>query len=139
MPRARPLNREPVHEAAARAYSELTGTRPCRDDLAALALAEWVLQHPPDCHGLANVSAEALLLEIQDRMWHDSPEAQHAFLTSASPDDPDGETIPQPFVLHRMEPIDLARYLVDLLHDKLAAMDVGYPVAVSSEWRGLDE
>lgn len=135
----RPLNREPVHESASRAYRVLVGARPSRTDLAALALAEWALQQPQDYHGLDDVNAEVLLSELQDRMWHDSPEAQHAFLTSASPDDPSGETIAQPFVLHGMEPIDLARYLVDVLHDKLAAMDVGYPVAVSSEWRGLDE
>jgi hypothetical protein len=82
-------------------------------------------------------------------MRHDSHEAQHRYLTTCAhdesydPDEPEKPdelkdiAIPNPFLLHRMEPDDLARYMVDVLDSKLTEMGVGYPVSLSNEWRGL--
>lgn len=123
------LNRKPVHEAAARAYRKLAGEDPPENSLAALALVEWALQQPRPVHGLTEANAETLLAEVRDRMMHDSPKEQHKFLTSAEPDDPNGETIPAPFQLHRLTPQAIVRELVDVLHHKLAAMATGrYPM-----------
>jgi len=124
------LNRQPLHEAAARAYRKLAGERIHPDYLAAMQLLEWTLEqpNPRKVHGLAEANAEFLLETVRDRINHLSPKQQHQFLKTPT-SNPEDELIPQPFRLHKMEPIDVARELTATLHHNMAAVPTDeYPV-----------